>query len=88
MAEESKNWFALSAEDVARELGVDPAKGLSAAEAQQRLQKYGPNQLAAKKKESAAQAFLRATSASTSAMPARTRSSSISASIRRAAPPR
>ena len=52
MAENDKNWYALSAEDVARELSVDPAKGLSTAEAQQRLQKYGPNQLAAKKKES------------------------------------
>ena len=41
------------------QLQVDPAKGLSAAEAQQRLQQYGPNQLAAKKKESGLQAFLR-----------------------------
>ena len=39
--------------------GVDPAKGLSAAEAEQRLQQYGPNRLAAKKKESGLQAFLR-----------------------------
>ena len=49
----------LTAEDVAKQLQVDPAKGLSAAEAQQRLQKYGPNELAAKKKESGLQAFLR-----------------------------
>ncbi len=54
-----KKWYALSADDVARELGVDPAKGLSAAEAQQRLQQYGPNQLADKKKEPGLQAFLR-----------------------------
>src|SRR5512143_371050 len=52
-------WYALSAEDVAKQLQVDPAKGLSAAEAQSRLQKYGPNQLAGKKKESGWQAFLR-----------------------------
>ena len=32
-------------------LGVDPASGLSAAEAQQRLQEYGPNALAAAKQE-------------------------------------
>jgi Ca2+-transporting ATPase len=52
-------WYALTAEDVARQLQVDPAKGLSAAEAQARLQKHGPNQLAEKKKESGVQAFLR-----------------------------
>jgi magnesium-transporting ATPase (P-type) len=41
------------------EVKVDPAKGLSAAEAQQRLQQYGPNRLGAKKKESGWQTFLR-----------------------------
>jgi Ca2+-transporting ATPase len=40
-------------------LQVDPAKGLTAAEAQQRLQQYGPNQLAGKAKETGWQAFLR-----------------------------
>lgn len=59
MAENDKKWYALSADDVARELGVDPAKGLSTAEAEKRLQQYGPNQLAEKKKESGLQAFLR-----------------------------
>ena len=59
MEENQKNWYARSADDVARELDVVPATGLSTAEAQQRLQKYGPNQLAAAKKESALQAFLR-----------------------------
>ena len=49
----------MTPEAVAQELKVDPAKGLSAAEAQQRLQQYGPNVLAAKKKESGWQAFLR-----------------------------
>jgi P-type Ca2+ transporter type 2C len=52
-------WYALTAEDAAKQLQVDPAKGLSAAEAQSRLQKYGPNELAAGKKESGLQAFLR-----------------------------
>src|SRR4030067_497057 len=52
-------WFTITPEVVAKELGVDPAKGLSSAEAQQRLQKYGPNKLAGKAKEPGWQAFLR-----------------------------
>ena len=52
-------WYSLTSEAVAQQLQVDPANGLSAAEAQQRLQQYGPNQLAEKKKESGWQAFLR-----------------------------
>ena len=52
-------WYSLSAEDVAKQLQVDPAKGLSAAEAQRLLQERGPNKLAGKKKESGWQAFLR-----------------------------
>jgi Ca2+-transporting ATPase len=62
MAEANDNktrWYALSVDDVAKQLQVDPAKGLSAGEAKERLQKYGPNELAAKKKESGWQAFLR-----------------------------
>ena len=57
-AEQSK-WYAMAPEAVAGQLKVDPAKGLSTAEAQQRLQQYGPNELAAKKKEPGWQAFLR-----------------------------
>src|SRR5512136_1864436 len=57
--EKQTRWYALTAQDAAQQLQVDPAKGLSAAEAQQRLQKYGPNKLAGKKKESGWQAFLR-----------------------------
>jgi len=49
----------MTAEAVAKQLQVDPPKGLSSAEAQQRLQKYGPNQLSGNKKESGPQAFLR-----------------------------
>jgi P-type Ca2+ transporter type 2C len=44
-------WYTLSPEEVGKQLQVDPAKGLSAAEAQQRLQTYGLNKLAGKKKE-------------------------------------
>jgi Ca2+-transporting ATPase len=53
------NWYTMTPEAVGQELQVDPAKGLSAAVAQQRLQQYGPNQLAEKKKEPGWQAFLR-----------------------------
>jgi Ca2+-transporting ATPase len=52
-------WFTMPSEAVAKELAVDPAKGLSKAEAQARLQKYGKNELAGKKKEPGWQAFLR-----------------------------
>jgi P-type Ca2+ transporter type 2C len=52
-------WYTMTPEAVGKELQVDPMKGLSASEAQQRLQKYGPNVLAEKKKESGLQAFLR-----------------------------
>ena len=57
--ESQTKWYSLPPEVVAQQLKVDPAKGLSAAEVQQRLQQYGPNILAAKKKESGWQAFLR-----------------------------
>jgi P-type Ca2+ transporter type 2C len=65
MAEERKNqqnqpkWYSMTAEQVAKELQVDLSKGLSQAEAAQRLQKYGANQLAAKAKESPFAAFVR-----------------------------
>jgi Ca2+-transporting ATPase len=58
-ADSQSKWYALPAEAVAQQLGVDPAKGLSAAEAQKRLQQYGPNKLAAKAKEPGWRAFLR-----------------------------
>ena len=37
MADNEKRWYSLGVDDVARELGVEPVKGLSAAEAQKRL---------------------------------------------------
>ena len=39
-------WYTLAPDEVASRLQVDPAKGLTTAEAQARLQKYGPNALA------------------------------------------
>jgi Ca2+-transporting ATPase len=57
--ESQPKWYSLTAEAVAQQLQVDPAKGLSTAEAQQRLQQYGPNMLAGKAKEPGWQAFLR-----------------------------
>src|SRR5512133_3338133 len=57
--QEQARWYAMPPEAVAQQLEVDPAAGLTTAEAQKRLQQYGPNQLAAKKKESGWQAFLR-----------------------------
>ncbi len=54
-----QKWFTMTTEEVGNELNVDPQQGLSAAEVQQRLQKYGPNQLQEKKKEPGWQAFLR-----------------------------
>jgi len=53
------DWYTMTPEVVGQELRVDPAKGLSTSEAEQRLGKYGPNQLEEKKKEPGWQAFLR-----------------------------
>ena len=46
-------WYALDPVEVARRLQVDPARGLTTAEAQQRTRQYGPNVLAEAKKEPA-----------------------------------
>ena len=40
-------WYALTPEDVAKKLDVDPAQGLSAAKAAELLEKNGPNALPA-----------------------------------------
>jgi Ca2+-transporting ATPase len=53
------SWHAAEASAVARELGVEPERGLSVEEARSRLQSHGPNRLAGAKKESGFQAFLR-----------------------------
>jgi Ca2+-transporting ATPase len=52
-------WYALSAEDTAKQLGVDPAVGLTAADAASRLAKNGPNALAAEKPTPAWMRFLK-----------------------------
>ena len=40
-------WYALSAEDAAGQMGVEPDHGLDAGEAERRLAEYGPNELPA-----------------------------------------
>ncbi|HET9724690.1 MAG TPA: HAD-IC family P-type ATPase, partial [Actinomycetota bacterium] len=52
-------WHASDAAAVARDLDVQVEQGLSAGEAQRRLQAHGPNRLASAKKESGLHAFLR-----------------------------
>jgi Ca2+-transporting ATPase len=52
-ATQDVKWYGLSPMEVASRLQVDPAQGLSAAEAQARLQRYGANALAEAKKEPA-----------------------------------
>src|SRR6187399_1424980 len=51
--------YADAAATVAQRLGVDPSRGLSAEEVRSRQASYGPNQLAAGKKEPGWRAFLR-----------------------------
>src|SRR5687768_2302015 len=50
---------AADVDEVARELGVDPARGLSGDEARVRLESHGANRLAGGKKEPGWRAFLR-----------------------------
>jgi Ca2+-transporting ATPase len=50
-------WFSKSIEDVLKELNVDSATGLSADEAKVRQERYGANQLLAKKKKNILQLF-------------------------------
>ena len=54
-----QSWYRMTPEVVAQTLNVDPSQGLTSAEAAQRLQRDGPNRLAAQKKESGLQTFLR-----------------------------
>jgi Ca2+-transporting ATPase len=56
---ERPRWYGMNAPAVARELRVDPERGLGAGEAAERLRTNGPNRLAGKKKESGFHAFVR-----------------------------
>jgi Ca2+-transporting ATPase len=56
---DAKAWYSLSAEECAKELEVEPTKGLSAGDAEKRLREYGPNEFEQAKKESVLVAFLR-----------------------------
>ncbi len=51
-------WFTKSVDDVLKELDVNFETGLSEAEAQSRLEKYGPNKLKGRKRKSVFQMFL------------------------------
>ena len=53
-----KNWFNKEVEEVEKELETDLTKGLTDEEAAARIEKYGLNQLKAKKKKNLAQKFL------------------------------
>jgi len=52
-------WHTLSIEDALQEQGVDAATGLSQAEAESRLKKFGPNKFTEEQKEPGWRAFLR-----------------------------
>ena len=56
---EQSVWHTLETQQVAAELGVDPAQGLAAAEAASRLTRYGPNKFAEAKPEPRWKAFVR-----------------------------
>ncbi|HWI72104.1 MAG TPA: cation-transporting P-type ATPase, partial [Baekduia sp.] len=57
--EETPTWHVLSGEGVAKELHVEPERGLTSAEADERLQRYGPNRFAEAKPEPRWRAFVR-----------------------------
>jgi magnesium-transporting ATPase (P-type) len=57
-ASEVAAWHAISADEVLKRLATDAGKGLDAAEATTRLQKYGPNRLPEGKKRGPFMRFL------------------------------
>src|SRR4051794_37078982 len=59
VVQHSHDPVAAAAGEVARDLDVDPERGLSSEEAASRLSKFGPNMLAGGKKEPGWRAFLR-----------------------------
>src|SRR3954468_21745546 len=58
-ADGGRDWYALSPEAVAAGLEVDPVRGLTAAEAAARLERYGPNRFAEAATEPRWRAFAR-----------------------------
>ena len=58
-AEETTDWFGLSADEACRRLDVDPAVGLTSAAVVERRAAYGSNKLAEEAKEPGWRAFLR-----------------------------
>ena len=56
--EENVNWYNLTAEETAKKLETDFKKGLSDADVTVRREKYGTNELKAKKKKTLLQKFL------------------------------
>ena len=56
--EEKENWYNLTAEDTAKKLETDLKKGLSDAEVTARREKYGTNELKAKRKKTLIEKFL------------------------------
>src|SRR6059058_1212423 len=52
-------WYELPGDKVAASMGVDPAQGLTSAEAAARLERYGPNKFAEGKTEPRWHAFMR-----------------------------
>jgi len=55
---EATAWHAIAADEVARRLDTDSAKGLDAAEAKRRLETYGPNRLPESSKQGPLMRFL------------------------------
>src|SRR5262249_9759299 len=55
---EGAGWHAIAADDVVRRLNTNTGRGLDAAEAGQRLAKYGPNRLPEGKKHRPLMRFL------------------------------
>ncbi len=57
--EPTPTWHVLPGDGVARELGVEPLRGLTAVEAEERLERYGPNKFAEAESEPRWRAFVR-----------------------------
>ena len=51
-------WFTKTPDQVMSELGADQRRGLTSRQAEERLEKHGPNRLEGAKKESLAKRFL------------------------------